>query len=320
MAQTNLTIRIDEDIKREAENLFNRIGLNMSAAINVFFRQSIREQAIPFELKPYDDYYTGKRLNRIRHSIAQAERGEIVTKSIAELETMENVGKSDPKDDVLIGSIYRFGGIDWKVLDADGDMRLLISQDILETRAYNVDKEKKETCWEQCSLRGYLNNDFYNSFVPKDRARVVLHNIINDDNPWTYTPGGNVTKDYIWLLSLEEVSSYFGDSLDQLHDTEKKVLMEQLKRDCKDYYGNDAYTSAVYWIDFIEDNEVYVTDNYSTNRKANIGNKGASMWWLRSPGAYSDRAACVDEYGKIIVDGTDSVYNGGVRPALWLYL
>ena len=45
MAQTNLTIRIDEDIKREAENLFNRIGLNMSAAINVFFRQAIREQA-----------------------------------------------------------------------------------------------------------------------------------------------------------------------------------------------------------------------------------------------------------------------------------
>ena len=90
MAQTNLTIRIDEDIKREAEILFNRIGLNMSAAINVFFRQSIREQAIPFELKPYDDYYSGERLNRIRHSIEQAERGEIVTKTLAELETMEN--------------------------------------------------------------------------------------------------------------------------------------------------------------------------------------------------------------------------------------
>ena len=90
MAQTNLTIRIDEDIKREAETLFNRIGLNMSAAINVFFRQSIREQAIPFEFKPYDDYYTGERLNRIRRSIAQAERGEIVTKTLAELETMED--------------------------------------------------------------------------------------------------------------------------------------------------------------------------------------------------------------------------------------
>ena len=90
MAQTNLTIRIDEDVKREAEILFNRIGLNMSSAINVFFRQAIREQAIPFELKPYDDYYSGARLDRIRHSIAQAERGEIITKTLAELEAMEN--------------------------------------------------------------------------------------------------------------------------------------------------------------------------------------------------------------------------------------
>ena len=90
MAQTNLTIRIDEGIKREAEVLFSRIGLNMSTAINVFFRQAIREQSIPFELKPYDDYYSGDRLERIVHSIAQAERGEVITKTLAELETMEN--------------------------------------------------------------------------------------------------------------------------------------------------------------------------------------------------------------------------------------
>ncbi len=88
MAQTNLTIRIDENIKAEAETLFNRIGLTMSSAINVFFRQAIREQSIPFELKPYDDYYTGKRLKRVLRSIGQAERGETVTKTLAELEAM----------------------------------------------------------------------------------------------------------------------------------------------------------------------------------------------------------------------------------------
>ena len=92
MAQTNLTIRIDENIKREAEDLFSKIGLNMSSAINIFFRQAIREQAIPFELKPYDDYYTRQRLERILHSKAQAERGEIVTKTLAELEAMEDDG------------------------------------------------------------------------------------------------------------------------------------------------------------------------------------------------------------------------------------
>ena len=89
MAQTNLTIRIDEDIKREAETLFSRIGLNMSAAINIFFRQAIREQTIPFELKPYDDYYTGENLARLKRSIAQSERGETISFTMDELIAME---------------------------------------------------------------------------------------------------------------------------------------------------------------------------------------------------------------------------------------
>ncbi|MDR1330188.1 MAG: type II toxin-antitoxin system RelB/DinJ family antitoxin [Oscillospiraceae bacterium] len=92
MAQTNLTIRIDENIKQEAESLFNRIGINTSTAINVFFRQAIREQSIPFELKPYDDYYSGAKMERLMHSIGQAERGEVVTRTMAELEDMARGG------------------------------------------------------------------------------------------------------------------------------------------------------------------------------------------------------------------------------------
>jgi len=90
MAQTNLTIRIDEGIKQEAEILFNRIGLNMSSAINVFFRQAIREQSIPFELKPYDDYYTGENLARLKRSMEQSERGDIITFTMDELIAMED--------------------------------------------------------------------------------------------------------------------------------------------------------------------------------------------------------------------------------------
>ena len=90
MAQTNLTIRIDEDIKRDAESLFNRIGLNLSSAINVFFRQAIREQSIPFELKPYDEYYTGENLTRLQRSMEQSQRGEVITFTMADLEAMES--------------------------------------------------------------------------------------------------------------------------------------------------------------------------------------------------------------------------------------
>lgn len=51
MANTNMNIRMDSDVKAAAEALFSEFGLNMTTAINMFLRQSIREQRIPFELK-----------------------------------------------------------------------------------------------------------------------------------------------------------------------------------------------------------------------------------------------------------------------------
>ena len=48
---TNITVRIDDEVKKEAEALFENLGLSMSGAINVFFRQAIREQAIPFSIR-----------------------------------------------------------------------------------------------------------------------------------------------------------------------------------------------------------------------------------------------------------------------------
>ena len=54
MAQTNISIRIDEDVKRDAEALFAKLGLTLSAATNVFYRQAVRTQGIPFPLSAVD--------------------------------------------------------------------------------------------------------------------------------------------------------------------------------------------------------------------------------------------------------------------------
>lgn len=48
MATTNITMRIDEELKKQAEELFNDLGLNMTVAFTVFVKQAIREQRIPF--------------------------------------------------------------------------------------------------------------------------------------------------------------------------------------------------------------------------------------------------------------------------------
>ncbi len=47
---TNLNIRIDSETKEKAEKIFKEHGLNMSIAVNMFLKQTIREQGIPFKI------------------------------------------------------------------------------------------------------------------------------------------------------------------------------------------------------------------------------------------------------------------------------
>lgn len=51
MTTTNLNIRTDKDIKEAAEQIFNELGISMTTAVNIFLRQTIRSNGIPFELK-----------------------------------------------------------------------------------------------------------------------------------------------------------------------------------------------------------------------------------------------------------------------------
>lgn len=51
METTNLNIRTDREVKLAAERIFEELGLNMTTAVNIFLRQTIRENGIPFELK-----------------------------------------------------------------------------------------------------------------------------------------------------------------------------------------------------------------------------------------------------------------------------
>lgn len=50
METVNMTIRMDRELKKQAEELFADLGINMTAAINIFLRQAVREQRIPFNV------------------------------------------------------------------------------------------------------------------------------------------------------------------------------------------------------------------------------------------------------------------------------
>lgn len=47
---TNISIRMDAELKSQADELFAELGMNLSTAFNIFVRQSLREGGIPFEI------------------------------------------------------------------------------------------------------------------------------------------------------------------------------------------------------------------------------------------------------------------------------
>lgn len=50
MATTNISIRMDTELKTKAEALFSELGMNLTTAFNIFVRQSVRDGKIPFEI------------------------------------------------------------------------------------------------------------------------------------------------------------------------------------------------------------------------------------------------------------------------------
>ena len=51
MATTNINVRVDASLKKDAEKLFNELGLNMSSAVTMFLKSAVSYEGILFEIK-----------------------------------------------------------------------------------------------------------------------------------------------------------------------------------------------------------------------------------------------------------------------------
>lgn len=81
MSPVSTTIKIDRELKQEAQELLESFGLNLSTAVNMFLRQVVREQAIPFRigepipnaetLQAIEDAQNGIGLSREFHSLEE---------------------------------------------------------------------------------------------------------------------------------------------------------------------------------------------------------------------------------------------------------
>jgi addiction module antitoxin, relB/dinJ family len=76
---TQISLRVDEEVKRNAEKTFNEIGLSMSTAINIFLKKVARENRIPFELSA-DPFYSRENMAELERRINSVRSGESTLK------------------------------------------------------------------------------------------------------------------------------------------------------------------------------------------------------------------------------------------------
>ena len=60
MANTNITMRIDEDLKKELQELMSQLGMDITTFFTLAAKQAVREQALPFKPKLFDTQYSSK--------------------------------------------------------------------------------------------------------------------------------------------------------------------------------------------------------------------------------------------------------------------
>jgi len=77
MAQTNVNIRMDENLKKQFDAFCSEIGMNMTTAFCVFAKTAVRQNRIPFEISAESDpFYSEVNQARLRKSIADLNAGK----------------------------------------------------------------------------------------------------------------------------------------------------------------------------------------------------------------------------------------------------
>ena len=89
MAQTTVSVRMDESLKREFDKICNELGMTMSTAFTMLAKKMVRDQRLPFDAS-VDPFYSESNLAFIREGIAELDAGKGIHKELVELEAMEN--------------------------------------------------------------------------------------------------------------------------------------------------------------------------------------------------------------------------------------
>lgn len=200
-------------------------------------------------------------------------------------------------DCIYFGNYYQSNSsrkepIKWRVLSVHGNDAFLLADQNLDAKPYN--NKRANVTWSTCTLRTWLNGTFLNTaFTSAEQTAIRNTTVVNDDNPYWDTEGGENTTDKVYLLSIAEASNTaygFNGTFDD--DSEARGAKNTS-------YAKECGAKMSPYTEY----------------------EGNGFWWLRLPGSNSFNAAFVNMGGYGYFNGWDvNSDDFAVRPALHLNL
>ncbi|WAV99493.1 type II toxin-antitoxin system RelB/DinJ family antitoxin [Oxalobacter aliiformigenes] len=87
MAQTTISVRMDDKLKQQFDYVCNELGLSMSTAITMLAKKMAREKEIPFDVS-MDPFFSHSNMSALNESIGQMRGGKTVTRTLDELDAL----------------------------------------------------------------------------------------------------------------------------------------------------------------------------------------------------------------------------------------
>lgn len=176
----------------------------------------------------------------------------------------------------------------WKVIKVEKDRALVITEECIDQLPFDETAYKPGATvnWETCSLREYLNGEFYEMIFSGKDKKMILNGEAED--AVAISTAANIrtdlgacadTYDKVFLLSADEAEEIFAD------DEARKA----------------------------------VATVYAEESGARVETGGIAAWWLRTMGETYDRAAVVSHSGEINYTGYNINFgSAAVRPCMWI--
>jgi len=196
----NLMIELECSLEEE---IVQKAPFELSGNVNYKMAQRFGDTGLKAQLDGYD--------TRVKERLAEEQRAKV-----------NRVLRVEPLV-APINLVAYSSDIEWRELyvDETNQRVLVVASDCVAMMPY-LKPWGGEITWEYCTLRGWLNGEFYYKILTKEiMQRMIEIMNQNPDSRWG-TPGGKPTTDKVFLLSTDEARKYFADDSDRIATYEGK--------------------------------------------------------------------------------------------------